>query len=186
MFVFDNQLSNYYFFSYESHHNFFLQVIQFMEIDNREHLINSLLNELRYPSNQTLYFLLLINYILVRIHNDEIEEHIIMLLFERCLIKPIPWGVELLFKKLIKGKSYNLFNKSFIVNLNGGINFIKSINDFIDDKTCPKYTLFRNIRMNNNNIPSSTKDNNKKEKTDQNKKSKEMDGDAKNKNEENH
>ena len=167
-------------------YNFFLQMIQFMEIDNREHLINSLLNELRYPSNQTLYFLLLINYILVKIHNDDIEEHIIMLLFERCLIKPIPWGVELLFKKLIKGENYNLFNKSFIVNLNGGINFIKSINDFIDDKTCPKYTLFRNIRMNNNNIPSSTKDNNKKEKTDQNKKSKEMDGDAKNKNEENH
>ena len=73
-------------------------MILHMEIDNRDHLINSLLNELRYPSNQTLYFLLMINYILVNIHNEQIEEHIIMLLFERLLIKPIPWGIELLFQ----------------------------------------------------------------------------------------
>ena len=168
-------------------YNFFFQMIKFMEIDNREHLINSLLNELRYPSNQTLYFLLMINYILVRIHNEQIEEHIIMLLFERLLNKPIPWGIELLFKKIIKGESYNLLNKNFILNLNGGMSFIKSINEFIADKNYSKYTVFRNMKMHNNinmNI-SSSKEVNKKEKSEQIKKNNEDDGD-KNKNDENH
>ena len=173
-------------------YNFIFQMMKYMEIDNREHLINSLLNELRYPSNQTLFFLLMINYILVRIHNEQIEEHIITLLFERLLFKPIPWGIELLFKKLIRGENYNLLNKSFIQNLNGGIMFIKSINDFIEDKSCPKFTLFRNNNNKtsnhniNNNIPPSIKDNNKKEKSEQSKKRNEEEGDGKNKNDENH
>ena len=165
-------------------YNFFFQMIKFMEIDNREHLINSLLNELRYPSNQTLYFLLMINYILVRIHNEQIEEHIIMLLFERLLIKPIPWGIELLFKKIIKGENYNLLCKGFIQNLNGGLSFIKSINDFIEDKSFSKYTNFMKA-INNMNMSGniSTSKDNKKEKGEQYKKGNE---DDKNKNEENH
>ena len=167
---------------------FFFQMIQFMEIENREHLINSLLNELRYPSNQTLYFLLMINYILVNIHNEQIEEHIIMLLFERLLIKPIPWGIELLFQKLIKGENYNLLNANFIKNLNGGLSFIKSIKDFIEDKTSNKYTLFKGIKMSNANINnnlSSMKDNNKKDKNEQNKKNNEENENGKNKNDDN-
>ena len=171
-------------------YSFFFQMIQFMEIDNRDHLINSLLNELRYPSNQTLYFLLMLNYILVKIHNEAIEEHIIILLFERLLIKPIPWGIELLFQKLIKGEKYNLFNANFIKNLNGGINFIKSIKDFIEDKNYQKYTVYKNNKMNNynnsnnkNNSNASSKDNNKKEKNEQSKKNNDEGGEPKSKNE---
>ena len=95
-----------------------------------------------------------------------------MLLFERLLNKPIPWGIELLFKKIIKGESYNLLNKNFILNLNGGMSFIKSINEFIADKNYSKYTVFRNMKMHNNinmNI-SSSKEVNKKEKSEQIKK----------------
>ena len=171
-------------------YSFFFQMIQFMEIDNRDHLINSLLNELRYPSNQTLYFLLMLNYILVKIHNEAIEEHIIMLLFERLLIKPIPWGIELLFQTLIKGEKYNLFNANFIKNLNGGINFIKSIKDFIEDKNYQKYTVYKNNKMNNfnnsnnkNNLNVSSKDNSKKEKNEQSKKNSDENGEPKSKNE---
>ena len=157
---------------------FFFQMIQYMEIDNRDHLINSLLNELRYPSNQTLYFLLMINYILVKIRNEQIEEHIIMLLFERLLIKPIPWGIELLFNKLLKGEKYNLFNTNYIHNLNGGINFIKSLKDFVDNKSFQKYTEYRK-NLNNNNIMinnANVKDNVKKDKNEKNKKGEENGG----------
>ena len=165
---------------------FFFQMIHYMEIDNRDHLINSLLNELRYPSNQTLYFLLMINYILVKINNEEIEEHIIMLLFERLLIKPIPWGIELLFQKLIKGEKYNLFNTNYIKNLPNGLNFIKSLKDFIENKSFQKYTEYKNKMNSNNNISNNAnmKDANKKEKNEQNKKNEEN-ADGKNKKEEN-
>ena len=163
-------------------YNFFFVMIQYMQIDNREHLINSLLNELRYPSNQTLYFLLMINYILVKIHDEQIEEHIIMLLFERLLIKPIPWGIELLFQKLMKGEKYNLFNTNYIQNLNGGVNFINSLKDFVEDKNYQKYTVYRNSKMNNlniNNNASSLRDSSKKEKSDQNKKNYDENGNGK-------
>jgi hypothetical protein len=157
-----------------------------MEIDNRDHLINSLLNELRYPSNQTLYFLLMITHILVKIHNEQIEEHIIMLLFERLLIKPIPWGIELLFQKLLKGEKYNLFNTNYIKNLNGGINFIKSLKDFVENKQFYKYTEYRKSMVNNNNnsLIANLKESIKKEKNEQNKKIEENGG-VKNKKEEN-
>ena len=166
-------------------YNFFFLMIQYMQTDNREHLINSLLNELRYPSNQTLYFLLMINYILVKIHNEQIEEHIIMLLFERLLIKPIPWGIELLFQKLIKGEKYNLFNTNYIKNLNGGFAFIKSLKDFVEDNNYQKYTVYRNMKMNNlnpnNNNATQLRDSSKKEKSEQTKKNYEENGDGKNK-----
>ena len=129
---------------------FFFQMIQFFETDNREQLINSLLNELRFPSNKTLSFLLIITYILCEIHNEQIEEHIIMLLFERLFIKPIPWGIELMFKKLLKGENYNLFNKNFIRNFNGGIVFINTIKDFIEDKSAQKYNISKYFLQNNN------------------------------------
>ena len=129
---------------------FFFQMMQFLEIDNRDHLINSLLNELRFPSNKTLSFLLIITYILCEIHNEQIEEHIIMSLFERLFIKPIPWGIELMFKKLLKGENYNLFGKGFIRNFNGGIAFINTIKDFIEDKNAQKYNISKYIVQNKN------------------------------------
>jgi CCR4-NOT transcription complex subunit 1 len=180
----ENALKNYK--NIKDPYCFFFQMILHMEIDNRDHLINSLLNELRYPSNQTLYFLLMITHILVKIHNEQIEEHIIMLLFERLLIKPIPWGIELLFQKLLKGEKYNLFNTNYIKNLNGGINFIKSLKDFVENKQFYKYTEYRKSMVNNNNnsLIANLKESIKKEKNEQNKKIEENGG-VKNKKEEN-
>ena len=128
-------------------YNFFFDMIKFMETDNLINIINSLLNELRFPSKQTLYFILIINYILVNIKNVETEEVIISLLLERLLIKPIPWGIELLFKKLLKGDKYDLLNAPYIKNLNGGQWFLHRLKEFLDDKIYVKYATFQNNKI---------------------------------------
>jgi CCR4-NOT transcription complex subunit 1 len=56
---------------------FFIKMIKNLDGDNRDHLINSILNELRYPSNQTYYFSCLLLCIFFEIKNEAIEEHIL-------------------------------------------------------------------------------------------------------------
>lgn len=56
---------------------FFTKMMKSLELENRDHLINSILNELRYPSNQTYYFSCLLLCIFSEIKNEQIEEHIL-------------------------------------------------------------------------------------------------------------
>jgi hypothetical protein len=56
---------------------FFIKMIRNLDSDNRDHLINSILNELRYPSNQTYYYSCLLLCIFFEIKNEQIEEHIL-------------------------------------------------------------------------------------------------------------
>jgi CCR4-NOT transcription complex subunit 1 len=55
---------------------FFVKMMKNLDSDNRDHLINSILNELRYPSSQTYYFSCLILILFAEIKNEQIEEHI--------------------------------------------------------------------------------------------------------------
>lgn len=152
-------------------YNFFFEMIKLMEMNNRIILMNSLLNNLKFPSNQTLYFVLIILYILSNIKNEEIEEIFISLLFERLLIKPIPWGIELLFKKIIRGDKYDLNKTSYFNNINGGQWFIESLKEFIEDKRFEKFNKYRANKM--DMILSKEK---KKTKNDKNKGNKDDDG----------
>ena len=128
-------------------YNFFFDMMKLMELDNRVILINSLLNELRFPSKQTLYFVLIITNILTNIKDEEIEEIIISLLLQRLLVKPIPWGIDLLFKKIIKGEKYDLFRTNYFKNLNGGEWFINSLKEFLENKKFVKYITFKNNKI---------------------------------------
>lgn len=56
---------------------FFIKMMKNLDADNRDHLINSILNELRYPSNQTYYFSCLLLCIFFEVKNEQIEEHIL-------------------------------------------------------------------------------------------------------------
>ena len=133
-------------------YTFFLEMMKLLISKNRSYLINALLNELKYISKQTLYFISILFYILNNIQNSEIEENIITLLFERLLIKPIPWGIELMSKKLLfKNESYKLFNQSFVVKFNG-FNFFESIKKFIEDKTAENFFEFNENNNQNVNI----------------------------------
>ena len=128
-------------------YNLFLEMLKLMEMENRSILINSMLNQLRFPSKQTLYFVLIIIYILSNIKNEEIEEMLISLLFERLLVKPIPWGIELLFKKILNNDAYNLMKTNFFKNINGGEWFINSLKQFLEDKKFVKFSHFRDNKI---------------------------------------
>ena len=128
-------------------YNLFFEMIKLMAMENKTILINSMLNQLRFPSKQTLYFVLIIIYILSNIENEETEEMIISLLFERLLVKPIPWGIELLFKKILNNEKYNLMKTNFFKNINGGDWFINSLQQFLEDKKFVKFSNFKDNKI---------------------------------------
>ena len=115
-------------------HIFFLDMVKLLENNNRILLINSLLNQLKFPSKQTLYFVIIILNILSNLKDEAIEENIITLLLERLFVKPIPWGIDLLFKKLSQGDKYDLMNSNYFKNFNGGDWFINRLKEFLENK----------------------------------------------------
>ena len=90
---------------------YFIKLLTLLDPENRDHLINSMLNELRFPSNQTIVFSYLMLFILSEIKNDVIEEHIIRNLIGRLIYKPIPWGVVCFFVQVMKNKKCMLLLK---------------------------------------------------------------------------
>ena len=102
---------------------------------------------MRFPCKQTVYFVLIIIHILSNINNEETEEVIISLLFERLLVKPIPWGIELLFKKILNGDNYNLMKTNYFKKINGGDWFINSLTQFLEDKKFVKFTHFKDNKI---------------------------------------
>lgn len=128
-------------------YNFFLDMMKVMDMENRIMLMNSLLNQLRFPSKQTLYFVLIILNILTNINNEEIEEILISLLLERLFVKPIPWGIDLLFKKVLKGDKYDLTKTLYFKNLNGGEWFIDRLKEFLENKKFVKFINFKDNKI---------------------------------------
>ena len=148
-------------------HIFFLEMIKLLENNNRLLLITSLLNQLRFPSKQTLYFVLIILNILSNIKNEEIEENIISLLLERLFVKPIPWGIDLLFKKLLQGDEYDLMKTNYFKNFNGGEWFINRLKEFLENKKFVKFMNFKDNKI--DMLLSKEKKKNKNEKIKDNK-----------------
>ncbi len=96
--------------------NFFKFLILNFNNENRDHLINAILNELRYPSKQTFYFSLLLKDLLTEINNEIIEENILKNLIERLFYKPHPWGLVFTFNNvvdIIKKKNFITKNNFF-------------------------------------------------------------------------
>ena len=128
-------------------HIFFLDMIKLIEDKNRILLINSLLNLLTFPSKQTIFFVLVILNILTNLNNEKIEENIVTLLLERLSVKPIPWGIELLFKKLLQGYKYDLMKTVYFKNFNNGEIFINNLKEFLEDKKFIKFKNFENNKI---------------------------------------
>ena len=95
-------------------YEFFVKLMKLVEKEDRDHLINSILNELRYPSIQTIFFANLIIFIFETVGDETIEEHILKNLVERLLYKPFPWGIALTFINLMKNEKELLAQKTYI------------------------------------------------------------------------
>ena len=125
---------------------FFTKMIKQLVFDNRDHLINSILNELRYPSNQTIFFSCLVVFICCDIGDSNIEEHIITSILERLIFKPIPWGILVTFNQLIKNQKYKLLERPFVTKNNLDEKLILKLRSFLkNDKKTANFIEYLNL-----------------------------------------
>jgi CCR4-NOT transcription complex subunit 1 len=121
-------------------------MIKQLVFDNRDHLINSILNELRYPSNQTIFFSCLVVFICCDIGDSNIEEHIITSILERLIFKPIPWGILVTFSQLIKNQKYKLLERPFVTKNNLDEKLILKLRNFLkNDKKTANFIEYLNL-----------------------------------------
>ena len=125
---------------------FFTKMIKLLALDNRDHLINSILNELRYPSNQTIFFSCLLVYICNDIGELNIEEHIITNILERLMFKPVPWGVLVTFSQLFRNQKYKLLERPFVTKNNLNEKLILKLRNFLkNDKKTANFIEYQNL-----------------------------------------
>ena len=85
----------------------------------RYYLLNSIVNQIRFPNNETHFFSQALLEIWGRDLNDpeetDIRQQITRILLERLLTSwPQPWGLNLVCVELIKNEAYNFFEAPFI------------------------------------------------------------------------
>lgn len=86
----------------------------FLSPEGRYHLINSLVDHLRYPNTETLFYLCTI-LSLFNDSTDQLREQIVRVLLERILARaPHPWGVRYLLAELVRNPSYKLLGHHFV------------------------------------------------------------------------
>ena len=93
---------------------FYLFLMHKLNENKRNLLINAILNSLRFPCVQTMFYSLLFQELLLDIKNDEIKEHMLNNLLERLLYKPLPWGLKYTMVNLYKKDKFIKIIKPFL------------------------------------------------------------------------
>lgn len=87
-----------------------------MELDDKGRYIclNSIANQLRYPSSHTHYFSCVMLYLFSETKNVAVKEQVARVLLERLIVnRPHPWGLLITFLELIKNQRYGFFTFPF-------------------------------------------------------------------------
>ncbi|XP_058104447.1 uncharacterized protein LOC131248268 isoform X2 [Magnolia sinica] len=93
----------------------FQVMITDLDPEGRYLFLNSVANQLRYPSSHTFYFSLVLLYLFSEASQDVIQEQIMRVLLERLIVKqPHPWGLLATFIKLVKNPQNDFWNQPFI------------------------------------------------------------------------
>nr|XP_027201805.1 CCR4-NOT transcription complex subunit 1-like [Dermatophagoides pteronyssinus] len=96
------------------HLEIFQHLLMNFDSQGRYILINSMVDHLRYPNNETLLFICLL-LTLFKDNNEHIREQIVRVLLERYIAhRPHPWGVEYLINELFRNPNYKLLEHNFI------------------------------------------------------------------------
>jgi len=93
---------------------FYYYFLNKLNENQRNLLINAILNSLRYPCIQTMSYSLLLQELFFEIKNDEIKENILNNLLERLLYKPLPWGLKYTMINLYKKDKFQKIIKPFV------------------------------------------------------------------------
>lgn len=87
-----------------------------LDFEGRYYLFAAIANHLRFPNAHTHYFSRAILYLYsLDDSNKQNQEQIVRTLLERLMgTRPHPWGVLITFIELMKNRTYNLWEKSFV------------------------------------------------------------------------
>lgn len=79
-------------------------------------MVDSIANQLRYPSSHTYYFSTLLLGLFAEVRKERPTREIITrVLLERCIaLRPHPWGVMMTFCELLKNSAYNFWAQEFV------------------------------------------------------------------------
>lgn len=79
-------------------------------------MVESIANQLRYPSSHTYYFSTLLLGLFVESSKEKCTREIITrVLLERCIaLRPHPWGALMTFCELLKNSAYNFWSQEFV------------------------------------------------------------------------
>mmetsp|Transcript_9015 Transcript_9015/g.8420 ORF Transcript_9015/g.8420 Transcript_9015/m.8420 type:complete len:127 (+) Transcript_9015:3583-3963(+) len=101
----------------------FTEITVKLNNETRFCLLNSIVNELRYPNSHTYFFSCIILYLFHESNSEVIQEQISRIMFERLQVnRPYPWGLMISFRELIQNPKFEFMKKSFIVNNQAAIN----------------------------------------------------------------
>ena len=95
-------------------YKFYYYLLHKLNGDQRNLLINAILNSLRFPCVQTMSYSLLLQELFFEIKIDEIKENILNNLLERLLYKPLPWGLKYTMINLYKRDKFQKIIKPFV------------------------------------------------------------------------
>jgi hypothetical protein len=84
----------------------------------RDMLIGAILNSLRFPCVQTLFYSNLFQELFLNIKGDEIKEHMLNNLLIRIIYKPQPWGLKFTFINMNKAKGFQNIVKPLLDKYN--------------------------------------------------------------------
>jgi CCR4-NOT transcription complex subunit 1 len=92
----------------------FQHLVEAMDAEGRYHVLNVMVNQLRYPNNQTHYFSCVLLTLFQESTNELLQEQVTRVLLERLIVhRPHPWGLLVTFIELIKNPCYNFWHLSF-------------------------------------------------------------------------
>lgn len=86
-----------------------------LDIEGRYHLLNGIVNQLRYPNNHTHYFSCVLLHLFRCAQSEFVKEQITRVLVERLIAnRPHPWGLLITFIELIKNPAYKFWGHDFV------------------------------------------------------------------------
>lgn len=92
----------------------FQMLVEKLSAEGRYHVLNVMVNQLRYPNNQTHYFSCVLLTLFQESTNELLQEQITRVLLERLIVhRPHPWGLLITFIELIKNPCYSFWHRSF-------------------------------------------------------------------------
>ena len=95
-------------------YNFYLFLLCNLNEIHKKHLIDSILNLLRFDSLPTIEFSSLFQDLLLNIENEDIEKQLIFHFLERIFCVPIPWGIRYTYKLLMKNEKFKNMKKIYL------------------------------------------------------------------------